>query len=144
MLTWLVNYPGIFEQVEKYISPSDFVVPLYKEVAQMLFDQHKEERPIRENFSMYLQTARNREKWHHFLMPPSIWKTKENSREPFLIRCCGSRKRASKKNCTWDPSDMAGLQELIKAKRTGRPWKKEAAAAYFFQLRIKYKHYMEV
>ena len=29
-------------------------------------------------------------------------------------------------------------------KRTGRPWKKEAAAAYFFQLRIKYKHYMEV
>ena len=42
MLTWLVNYPGIFEQVEKYISPSDFVVPLYKEVAQMLFDQHKE------------------------------------------------------------------------------------------------------
>ena len=42
MLTWLVNYPGIFEQVEKYISPSDFVVPLYKEVAQMLFEQHKE------------------------------------------------------------------------------------------------------
>lgn len=62
MLTWLVNYPGIFEQVEKYISPSDFVVPLYKEVAQMLFDQHKEGRPIRENFSMRLQTARNREK----------------------------------------------------------------------------------
>ena len=42
MLTWLVNYPGIFEQVEKYISPSDFVVPLYKQVAEMLFDQHKE------------------------------------------------------------------------------------------------------
>ena len=42
MLTWLVNYPGIFEQVEKYISPSDFVVPLYKQVAEMLFEQHKE------------------------------------------------------------------------------------------------------
>ena len=97
MLTWLVNYPGIIEQVEKYISPSDFVVPLYKEVAQMLFDQHKEGETNPENFSMHLQTARNREKWHHFLMPPSIWKTKENSRELFLIRCCGSRKRASKK-----------------------------------------------
>ena len=66
MLTWLVNYPGIFEQVEKYISPSDFVVPLYKEVAQMLFDQHKEGETNRENFSMHLQIARNREKWHHF------------------------------------------------------------------------------
>ena len=30
MLTWLVTYPGIFETVEKYLTPSDFVVPLIK------------------------------------------------------------------------------------------------------------------
>ena len=36
MLTWLVTYPGIFDTVEKYLTPSDFVVPLYKEVADML------------------------------------------------------------------------------------------------------------
>ena len=37
MLTWLVTYPGIFEEAEKYLSPSDFVVPLYRQVAEMLF-----------------------------------------------------------------------------------------------------------
>ncbi len=42
MLTWLVTYPGIFEEAEKYISPSDFVVPLYRQVAEMLFAQRKE------------------------------------------------------------------------------------------------------
>ena len=42
MLTWLVTYPAIFDTVEKYLSPSDFVVPLYKEVAEMLWKQHEE------------------------------------------------------------------------------------------------------
>ena len=42
MLTWLVTYPGIFEEAEKYLSPSDFVVPLYRQVAEMLFAQRKE------------------------------------------------------------------------------------------------------
>ncbi len=32
----------IFEEAEKYLSPSDFVVPLYRQVAEMLFAQRKE------------------------------------------------------------------------------------------------------
>lgn len=97
MLTWLVNYPGIFEQVEKYISPSDFVVPLYKEVAQMLFDQHKEGETNPGKLLNAFTDSEEQREVASLLMPPFIWKTKENSREPFLIRCCGSRKRASKK-----------------------------------------------
>ncbi len=42
MLTWLVTYPGIFDTVEKYIQPSDFVVPLYRQVAEMLYQQHRD------------------------------------------------------------------------------------------------------
>ena len=97
MLTWLVNYPGIFEQVEKYISPSDFVVPLYKEVAQMLFDQHKEGETNPGKLLNAFQTVRSNGRWHLFLTPPFIWKTKENSRGLFPMRCFGSRKKASKK-----------------------------------------------
>ena len=41
MLTWLVTYPGIFDKVAQYLTPEDFVVPLYREVAQMLFQQRK-------------------------------------------------------------------------------------------------------
>lgn len=42
MLTWLVTYPGIFETVEKYLKPEDFTVPLYRQVAEMLYEQHQE------------------------------------------------------------------------------------------------------
>ena len=42
MLTWLVTYPKIFDKVAQYLTPEDFVVPLYREVAQMLFLQREE------------------------------------------------------------------------------------------------------
>ena len=42
MLTWLVTYPAIFDTVRNIFPPSDFVVPLYKEVAEMLWKHDKE------------------------------------------------------------------------------------------------------
>lgn len=33
MLTWLVTYPNVFDKVAQYLTPEDFVVPLYREVA---------------------------------------------------------------------------------------------------------------
>ena len=42
MLTWLVTYPGIFDKVAQYLTPEDFVVPLFREVAGMLFQQYTE------------------------------------------------------------------------------------------------------
>ena len=37
LLTWLVEEPGLFAKVEKYISPEDFTDELYREVAEILF-----------------------------------------------------------------------------------------------------------
>ena len=96
-------------------------MPLYKEVAQMLFDQHKEGETNPGNYSMHLQIARNREKWHHFFNATIIWKTKENSREPFLIRCCGSRKRASKKKPYLGPVRHGRASGTDKSKK--KNWK---------------------
>lgn len=42
MLTWLTAMPQIFGTVEKYVQPEDFTVPLYRQVAQMLYQQHRE------------------------------------------------------------------------------------------------------
>ncbi|MCH1983915.1 DNA primase [Ruminococcus sp. OA3] len=41
LLTWLVTYPGIFEEVIEWISPEDFTTPLYHTVAGMLYEQHQ-------------------------------------------------------------------------------------------------------
>lgn len=39
LLTWLVENPGIYPIISPYISPDDFSQGIYREVAQMLFEQ---------------------------------------------------------------------------------------------------------
>lgn len=118
MLTWLVNYPGIFDQVEKYISPSDFVVPLYKEVAQMLFDQHKEgETNPGKLLNAFTDSEEQREVASLFNATIHLENEGEQQRafSDTLLRI--KEESLKEKNRTWDPSGMAGLQELIKAKK---------------------------
>ena len=118
MLTWLVNYPGIFEQVEKYISPSDFVVPLYKDVAQMLFEQHKEgETNPGKLLNAFTDSEEQREVASLFNATIHLENEGEQQRafSDALLRI--KEESLKEKNRTWDPSDMAGLQELIKAKK---------------------------
>ena len=118
MLTWLVNYPGIFEQVEKYISPSDFVVPLYKQVAEMLFEQHKEgETNPGKLLNAFTDSEEQREVASLFNATIHLENEGEQQRafSDALLRI--KEESLKEKNRTWDPSDMAGLQELIKAKK---------------------------
>ena len=118
MLTWLVNYPGIFEQVEKYISPSDFVVPLYKEVAQMLFDQHKEgETNPGKLLNAFTDSEEQREVASLFNATIHLENEGEQQRAFYDALLRIKEESLKEKNRTWDPSDMAGLQELIKAKK---------------------------
>ena len=118
MLTWLVNYPRIFEQVEKYISPSDFVVPLYKQVAEMLFDQHKEgEINPGKLLNAFTDSEEQREVASLFNATIHLENEGEQQRafSDALLRI--KEESLKEKNRTWNPADMAGLQELIKAKK---------------------------
>ena len=118
MLTWLVNYPGIFETVEKYISPADFVVPLYHQVAEMVFAQHREgevnpgrllnaftdseeQREVASlfNATIHLETAEEQQR----AFGDAVYRIKQES--------------LAKKNENLNSSDIAGLQELIQAQK---------------------------
>ena len=118
MLTWLVTYPGIFETVEKYLTPSDFVVPLYKEVAQMLWDQGKEGdvNPAR-LLNAFTDSEEQREVASLFNATIHL-ETKEEQERAFgdaLLRI--KQESLAEKNKNWDPTDMSALQELVKAKK---------------------------
>lgn len=41
LLTWMIEDAGIFEKVKEYISPRDFVNPLFKDVADKLYAQYE-------------------------------------------------------------------------------------------------------
>lgn len=42
LLTWLINHPEHFSVIDDYISPADFIDPLYNEVATIVFEQLKQ------------------------------------------------------------------------------------------------------
>lgn len=41
LLTWLIEKPELFEKIDGVIGPKDFVDDLYREVARLVFEEHK-------------------------------------------------------------------------------------------------------
>jgi DNA primase len=39
LLTWLTDYPNLYEKIKKYITPEDFTLELYSQVAKRMFEQ---------------------------------------------------------------------------------------------------------
>lgn len=118
MLTWLVTYPRIFDIVEKYLTPEDFVVPLYRKVAGMLYEQRKEGEvnPAR-LMNVFTDSEEQREVASLFNATIHLENQQEQNRAfaDALLRIKGES--LAERNRNWDPTDMKGLQELIKAKK---------------------------
>ena len=118
MLTWLVTYPGIFDKVAQYLGPEDFVVPLYREVAEMLFTQHKEGQvnPAR-LLNSFTDSEEQREVASLFNATIHL-ETPQEQDQAFadtLLRI--KSESLAERNRNWDPTDMKGLQEIVKAKK---------------------------
>ena len=118
MLTWLVTYPGIFDTVEKYIQPSDFVVPLYRQVAEMLYQQHRDGdvNPAR-LMNAFIDSEEQREVSSLFNATIHLETPEEQNRafSDAVIRI--KDESLKERNRNWDPTDIQGLQELVKAKK---------------------------
>lgn len=118
MLTWLVTYPGIFDEAEKYLSPEDFTVPLYREVAEMLFEQKKQGdvNPAR-LLNSFPDSDEQREAASLFNTSIHLENQKEQEQAfaDTLLRI--KTESLAEKNRRWDPTDLQGLQELLKAKK---------------------------
>ena len=118
MLTWLVTYPGIFETVEKYIQPADFIVPLYRQVAEMLYEQHVrgDVNPAR-LLNSFIDSDEQREVSSLFNATIHLENAQEQDRA-FADTVLRIKEESLKdKNKNWDPTDMQGLQEIVKAKK---------------------------
>lgn len=118
MLTWLVTYPGIFDKVAQYLTPEDFVVPLYREVAQMMFRQREEGdvNPAR-LLNSFPDSEEQREVASLFNATIHLENQQEQDRAfaDTLLRI--KQESLAEKNRNWDPTDLQGLQELVKAKK---------------------------
>ena len=114
MLTWIVTYPKIFDKVAQYLTPEDFVVPLYREVALMLFSQREEGEvnPAR-LLNSFTDSEEQREVASLFNATIHLETPKEQDQAfaDTLLRI--KTESLAERNRNWNPTDMAGLQEII-------------------------------
>ena len=118
MLTWLVSYPKVFDKAAQYLSPEDFTVPLYREVAEMLFEQKKDENvnPAR-LLNSFPDSEEQREVASLFNATIHL-ETPREQEQAFADTLLRIKKESlAEKNRHWDPADLQGLQDLVKAKK---------------------------
>ena len=118
MLTWLVNEPGIYKVVKKYLSPEDFTEKFYEKTAKLLFEQleNGEVSPARilNQFTDSQEQSEAASLFHadiHLDGPEE----KDRAFADALIRIKENSLRRQTE--TLEPSDMAGLQRLIQEKK---------------------------
>ena len=118
MLTWLVTYPGIFDKVAQYLNAEDFIVPLFKEVAQMLFQQREEGQvnPAK-LLNSFTDSEEQREVASLFNATIHLETQQEQDRAfaDTLLRI--KAESLAEKNRNLDPTDMVGLQQILREKK---------------------------
>lgn len=118
ILTWLTEYPELYQSISKNIKPEDFSEPIYQDAARMLYEQlEKKELNPAKIASQFTEPEKQRriaqlfntvvpienEKEREKAMKESVRKVMENS--------------IAMRTQALDPTDMAGLQGLIDAKK---------------------------
>ncbi len=118
MLTWFVNYSGVFEIASKYLTPEDFVNPFYRQVAGMIYQQYEEKNvnPAR-LLNAFTESEEQREVAG--LLNKTIPLSSEEEQNHAFFDALFRIKKDSieEQNKTWDPTDLSGLQKLVQAKK---------------------------
>lgn len=118
LLTWLIEQKGLYEKISAYITPEDFTDPLYREVAEKLFEQLKtgEVNPAR-ILSAYEDAEQQREVAALFNATVRV-ETKaelEKALNETILRVL--RGSIEYRTAHLNPADMAGLQKIVADKR---------------------------
>lgn len=119
LLTWLIEDEGIFNQIRRYITPDDFTGELYKKVAALLYEQYegKDVNPAR-IMNHFTDEEEHREVaslFHTKIRELTTISEQEKALKETIIRVKGHSIDTAAKNLA--PTDIAGLQRLMEAKR---------------------------
>ena len=120
LLTWLIENTGLFQKIDKYITPDDFTEDIYHKVAELVFAQYKESGTVNpaKIVSMFQNEEEQREIAALFNARIHEVETKED-REKALKETIVRIKQNSirHRSETLEPTDMAGLMKLVEDKR---------------------------
>ena len=115
LLTWLIEYPGLYQSVKQYLKPGDFTGEIYSEAARLLFEQydHGEKNPARiiNHFADVEEQNQVAALFNSSLAAQNDGEMEKTFKETLCKILNHSLDERGKR---LDPADMTGLQELIK------------------------------
>lgn len=120
LLTWLIENDQIFAQIKKYITPNDFTVPLYRMVAEILYEQYEagmlNPAQVMNRFSDEEEHREVASLFHTKIQKLETKEEQEKALKETIIRVKNHSVDEATKNL--DPTDIMGLQRLMEEKRT--------------------------
>ena len=118
VLTWLTSYPKMFDTIEGYIGPDDFTTPLFHQVAELLFEQHEqgEVNPAK-LLNRFTDSEEQKEVTSLFHATLHLENDQERRRALRETVCRMKRDSIAHQSQSLAPTDIAGLQRLVEAKK---------------------------
>ncbi len=114
LLTWLIEYPGLYRYVKSYIRREDFTTELYRSVAGLLFEQYEagEKNPAKIiNYFTEPEEQTEAASLFHTTLPVANSAELEKAFKETLVKLVNHS--LEERTANLDPADMAGLQQII-------------------------------
>ncbi len=118
MLTWITSYPELLPQVSEYISPEDFTTPLYRQVADMIFEQYAEGQVNPARLLNHFTDSEEQRTVASLLHTRIPLETEEEKHAALWDVICNMKESSiAARTAALSPTDMQGLMELMQEKR---------------------------
>ena len=118
-LTWLIEDERLFALTEDYIGPDDFTEDIFREVAELVYEQHAQgEINPAQIISRFTDEEQQREAaalFHARLHPMETRQEREKALKETILRIKKHSMDVRSRNL--DPTDLAGLQKIVEDKK---------------------------
>lgn len=119
LLTWLIENEKVFAQIRKYITPNDFTKELYRTVAELLYEQYDagtlNPAKVMNHFTDEEEHREVASLFHTKIQKLETKDEEEKALKETIIRVKNHSLDMATKSL--EPTDIAGLQRLMEAKR---------------------------
>ncbi len=120
LLTWLIENTGLFQKINKYITPEDFTEEIYHKVAEILFQQFQETGTVNpaQIISMFPEEEEQKEIAGLFNARIHQVETKEDKEKALKETIVRIKQNSIKyRSEHLAPTDMQGLMKLVTDKK---------------------------
>ena len=114
MLTWIAGQPGLLERLKDYLSPADFTNPMYREVAEMVWEQGAMGKISPAAIINHFEdSAQQTEAASLFNTDITLDSPADRKKALFDVLCRMKRQSIDKRADELDPADMQGFMKIM-------------------------------